>query len=152
MKELRIEDEIVVEAPPAMVWDAIADPVAHAAWHPFVTQIAGEHRLGAARTCSVIAGKKSGETRERCVEADAGRAITWSIDHDTTGFSRLVVRWRSGFDLQQHDRGTLVRARSAFEPRNILVRAIMPPIARKFHQVQREILTALKGSVERQAP
>jgi uncharacterized protein YndB with AHSA1/START domain len=141
-----IEDEAVIDAPIDVVWRAIEDVEVHAAWHPFVTAISGEHGPGAARTCAVLVGGKPGETTERCVEYEAGRRITWAIEDDTTGFSRMVRDWRAGFRLEPHDRGTLVVAISSFAPRNPLVRLLAPAIRRKFHHTQAEILAALRAA------
>jgi uncharacterized protein YndB with AHSA1/START domain len=149
MVTVKIEDDIQVDAPPSDVWSAIEDPVAHASWHPYVIRITGEHRAGASRTCSVLMGGTTGETRERCIEAERERAITWAIDHDTTGFSRMVSDWRASFILMPHERGAVVTARSAFRPRNLAVRAMTPLIRRKFHRTQRAILAGLKKSLER---
>jgi uncharacterized protein YndB with AHSA1/START domain len=149
MAEVKVEDEVVVEAPVGAVWSAIKDPAAHAAWHPFVTRISGEHRLGATRTCTVLVGKQAGETKERCVEDDEGRKIIWTIDDDSTGFSRMVSEWQAGFELERRDGGTVVKARSTFRPKRILVRLLGPVVRRKFHQAQQQILVALKRSVER---
>jgi uncharacterized protein YndB with AHSA1/START domain len=148
MAEVTIEDEMRVDAPALEVWRAIEDPVAHADWHPYVVRITGEHRVGASRSCAVLVGKKTGETRERCLEADAQRAITWAIDHDTTGFSRMVADWQAGFSLLSQDDGTVVTARSVFRPRNLAVRAMTPLIRRRFHSTQRAILASLKRYVE----
>jgi uncharacterized protein YndB with AHSA1/START domain len=145
---VKIEDEIVVNASAARVWEAIKDPAAHAAWHPFVTHISGEHRLGAVRECAVLVGKKTGETRERCVEDDEGRKISWAIEEDSTGFGRLASDWRAGFSLERRDGGTLVRAESVFQPKNLLVRVLGPAVRRRFHQAQQAILQGLKRAVE----
>jgi uncharacterized protein YndB with AHSA1/START domain len=151
MAEVRIEDERHIEAPPSEVWRAIEDPAAHAAWHPFVIAISGEHRTGGRRTCAVLVGKKTGEVRERCVEAEAERTITWLVEHDTTGFTRMASNPRTGFTLAPHEGGTLVTARSAFEPRNLAVRAVMPLIRRRFHATQRAILAGLAESMSHTA-
>jgi uncharacterized protein YndB with AHSA1/START domain len=148
MSLVKIEDEIVVDASAIDVWNAIKDPGAHARWHPFVTEIEGEHRQGEIRTCAVIVGGKQGSTKERCVEDDEARRIVWLVEEDSTGFGRMVANWRAGFSLSPSDRGTVVTAESTFEPKNVLVRAMLPLIRRKFHQTQRAILNALRGSVE----
>lgn len=145
---MRIEDEIVVNAPADEVWKAIKDPVAHAGWHPFVTRISGEHRLGAIRSCSVVLGKKTGETKERCIEDEEGRKITWAIEEDSTGFIRMVSDWRAGFRLERRDGATLVKAESAFRPKNVLVRLTGPIVRRKFHRTQQAILAGLKRFIE----
>lgn len=148
MSEVRIEDEVRVAAAPPEVWEAIKDPASHAQWHPFVTEISGEHGLGRVRTCAVIVGKKAGETKERCVEEDHATRISWAVEEDSTGFGRMVSGWSAGFALQQHDGATVVSAYSTFEPNNVLVRAMIPIIRRKFHQTQRAILAGLKESLE----
>jgi hypothetical protein len=127
----------------------LGDPVAHAGRHPFVTSITGEHRAGAYRTCTVHMGKTRGEVHECCVEADAGRTITWAIEHDSTGFTRMVADWQAGFHLAPRGTGTVVTARSAFRQRNLAVRMMTPMIRRRLHSAQRTILASLKESVER---
>ena len=148
MSEVRIADEVRVEAPMAAVWMAIEDPAAHARWHPFVTEIVGRHELDQVRTCSVLLGKKQGRTTERCVEHDQGRRIAWAIEEDSSGFGRMVTGWRAGFALESGEGGTVVTAESTFRPRNLLVRAMLPMIRRKFHQTQQAILRGLKDAVE----
>lgn len=148
MTEVTIADQVRVEADAARVWAAIRDPKQHVRWHPFVTEIRGEHRLGEPRSCSVLVGKKSGTTRERCVAEESQRHIEWVIDEDTTGFSGMVSAWRAGFWLEPNGSSTLVTARSAFEPRNVLIRAMLPLIRRRFHETQRAILAGLQRSVE----
>lgn len=148
MAEVRIEDEALIDAPASEVWGAIKDPATHARWHPFVTGIDGEHRLGAIRSCSVIVGKKSGETTERCVEDEEERKISWAIEQDSTGFSRMVSHWRAGFSLEPVDGATRVTAESLFQPKSMLLRLMSPLVTRKFHQAQQLILAALKHAVE----
>jgi uncharacterized protein YndB with AHSA1/START domain len=150
MGEVRIVDEIALGARPGAVWAAIEDPAAHAGWHPFVTRISGDHRLGARRACEVDLGKTKGHTRERCIAHEAERRIAWRIEEDSTGLLRLVSDWTAGFELRPDGSGsTLVTAESVFRPKSLLVRPMIPLVRRKFHQTQRTILGALKDTVER---
>jgi uncharacterized protein YndB with AHSA1/START domain len=148
MPQVEIKDELVLSAEPKRVWAAIKDPAAHAAWHPFLTEIEGAHEAGAERVCSVKLGGKPSQTRERCIVDEPERRIVWRIDDDSSGFRRMVSEWTAGFALRPTDGGTLVTAESAFRPRNAFVRAIMPMVRRKFHQTQRAILTGLKEFTE----
>jgi uncharacterized protein YndB with AHSA1/START domain len=148
MSEVRIDDEMSVTAPPFEVWAAITDPLTHVRWHPFVTEIAGEHRLGEVRSCAVLVGGKHGQTKERCVVEQEATRITWLVEEDSTGFGRMVSNWHAGFSLVARDGATVVTAESRFEPNNLLVRALLPVIRRKFHRTQQAILAALKESVE----
>ena len=136
-----------VTAAPASVWAAIESPGTHATWHPFASEIKGTHGLGEVRECTVQVGGKVGTTRERCTTYDAGRAISWRIDEDSSGFSRLVADWTSGFRLDPDGDATLVTAWSDFQPK-WFVRPVLPLIRRKFHQTQREILDGLRRHVE----
>jgi uncharacterized protein YndB with AHSA1/START domain len=148
MSEVHIADELRLDAPIDVVWHAIEDPAAHARWHPFVSAIAGGHELHEVRSCSVQVGKRRGSTQERCVEREEGARIGWAIEEDTTGFGRLVSGWRSGFSLAERGGATIVTAESTFRPSNVLVRAMLPVIRRKFHQTQRAILRSLQEAVE----
>jgi uncharacterized protein YndB with AHSA1/START domain len=150
MGEVRIVDEIALNAPPGVVWAAIEDPAAHAGWHPFVTRISGEHRLGARRACEVEHGKRQGETRERCIARESERRIAWRIEEDSIGFLRLVSDWTAGFELRPDGSATtLVTAESVFRPKSLLVWPVIPLVRRKFHETQRTILGALKDTAER---
>lgn len=146
---VEITDQVTVQAPVEQVWAAIQDPGKHVTWHPFATRIEGAHTLGDTRECSVLVGGKPGTTRERCSTYEEARAITWSVEQDSSGFSRMVSDWRTGFSLEPQGSGaTLVTARSLFTPR-LPTRLMMPMIRRKFHQTQRAILGGLKQYAER---
>jgi uncharacterized protein YndB with AHSA1/START domain len=147
MSEVRIADALRIDAPIDVVWAAIADPAAHARWHPFVTAIAGGHELHEIRSCSVQVGKQEGWTKERCVQREERARIAWSIEEDSAGFGRMVSGWRSGFSLAERDGATIVTAHSTFRPNNVLVRAMLPLIRRKFHQTQQAILSGLQEAV-----
>lgn len=146
---LEIADEVTVNAPIARVWTAIQDPAEHVAWHPFATRISGEHAPGAVRTCVVLIGRKPAATTERCTAYEDEAVIMWSVEQDSSGFSRMVCDWATGFSLQpQGTDATRVRAVSRFRPRGPLVRLMIPAIRRKFHQTQRAILGGLQQHVE----
>jgi uncharacterized protein YndB with AHSA1/START domain len=135
MSPVSIADELRLDAPIGVVWWAIADPTAHADWHPFVSEIVGGHELHEIRSCSVHIGKTAGTTKERCVEREEGARIAWTIEEDSSGFGRMVAGWHSAFNLAERDGGaTLVTAESTFRPRNLLVRAMLPVIRRKVHE------------------
>jgi uncharacterized protein YndB with AHSA1/START domain len=144
-----IRDEIVLRAPVQRVWRAIKEPATHAQWHPFLTHVAGEHALGAIRKCDVQVGKKAATTEERCSTYDEGRKITWTVEQDTSGFSRMVSDWSAGFSLEPKGSDeTRVIAQSLFVPTKIISRLMLPMIRRKFHQTQQAILGGLKEHVE----
>jgi uncharacterized protein YndB with AHSA1/START domain len=144
-----ITDQVIVQAPVEQVWVAISDPAQHVQWHPFATRIEGAHTLGSTRTCSVLIGGKPGSSRERCSAYDEARTIMWTVEQDSSGFSRMVSDWRTGFSLEpQGSDTTRVTAQSLFTPR-LPARLMMPVIRRKFHQTQRAILGGLMQHAER---
>jgi uncharacterized protein YndB with AHSA1/START domain len=146
---VHVADEVVVNAPVPAVWRVIKDPALHAEWHPFVTSISGEHRFGATRNCSLSLGGKTAETKERCVAEDEERRLAWRIEEDTSGFLRIVSDWTAGFRLEPAGPGTTrVVAESDFAPKNVLVRAMMPLVRRKFHSAQQAILAGLEHAAE----
>jgi hypothetical protein len=59
----------------------------------------------------------------------------------------MVSGWRSGFSLAERDGATIVTAHSTFQPNNLLVRATLPMIRRKFHQTQQAILRGLQEAI-----
>jgi len=145
---VHIADEVIVNAPAERVWEAIADPGEHVAWHPFATRIDGEHALGEVRSCSVLVGGKPGTTEERCSAYEEATKIMWTVERDSSGFSRMVTDWRTGFSLQPQGReSTRVRAESVFRPK-LATRFMTPVIRRKFHQAQRMILEGLRQHAE----
>lgn len=145
-----ITDEVTISAPLALVWKAIQDPGEHVAWNPFATGIDGEHAPGAVRTCTVQLGRKPGTTRERCTGYDEPNAIMWTMEHDSSGFSKMVTDWQTGFRLTAQGPGaTRVQAVSQFSPAGLATRVMMPVIRRKFHQTQRAILDGLRQHAER---
>ncbi|MDX6333021.1 MAG: hypothetical protein QOG05_361, partial [Streptosporangiaceae bacterium] len=89
-------------------------------------------------------------TRELCSAYDEARTIMWTVEQDSSGFSRLVSDWRTGFSLQDQGSGaTRVTAQSLFTPKRLVARLMMPVIRRKFHQTQRAILAGLQRHAER---
>jgi hypothetical protein len=142
-----IVDSLRLAAQRLNVWTAIEAPDEHATWHPFATAIKGAHALGEVRECDVLLGGKPGTTRETCTAYDPGRAISWRIDADSSGFSRMVHGWTSGFRLTDEQNSTVVTAWSDFQPK-WFVRPMLPMIKRKFHQTQQQILDGLRRHVE----
>jgi uncharacterized protein YndB with AHSA1/START domain len=110
MGEVRIADETVKAAPAAAVWAAGADPAERVRWHPFVTRIRGEHRLGATRSCKVDLGRRKGETPERRIPAEPGRRIAWRNEEDSIGFLRLVTDWTAGLHLESATQRAILAA------------------------------------------
>lgn len=143
-----IEDEIAIDADAATVWGAIKDTAAHAAWHPMLTGIEGEHESGSRRRCSVRIGNRTGESVETCITERPFEEIAWRVDEDSSGFLKVAKDWTAGFSLRPHGNGTVVTARSRFTPRNPIASLLLPLIRRRFHTAQRDILTGLKTFVE----
>jgi hypothetical protein len=147
-RQIRIEDQRLVDADRGTVWQAIKDTTAHVRWHPYVTAIEGSHELGATRRCTVRLGRTVAHTSERCVVDVALEEITWRIEEDSSGFARMASEWTAGFALRETSTGTIVTARSSFRPRTFVARLLLPVVRRKFHAAQRAILDGLERHAE----
>jgi Polyketide cyclase / dehydrase and lipid transport len=95
MRQVEIRDQLALSAEPATVWAAIKDPSAHAAWHPFLTEIKGVHEAGAERVCSVKLGGKASHTRERCVVERLPWRSRGNRSQPTATVSACFCRFRS---------------------------------------------------------
>ena len=73
-----VETEIVIAAPPAVVWAVLTDGAGYAAWNPFIRAMSGPIRPGARLTISVHpAGGRAMTFRPRVLVADPGRELRW---------------------------------------------------------------------------
>lgn len=73
-----LDASIEIDAPAGRVWDVLADTARYAEWNPFVTEIAGDLREGAALKVTIRApGRKPVTFAARVTRFDAGRELRW---------------------------------------------------------------------------
>ena len=122
---------------------AIEGAEAHARWHPFATSPANTawEQPGRAQSSSA----KTHEIKDRCVED--GESQTDQLGHRArldrlqSHGPRLAHRLRA----RAREGSTVVRADSAFRPKNAVIRLTAPIVRRKLHQTQQAIVVGLKG-------
>lgn len=112
----------------------------HAVKH---VDVAGGRReqVGSIRTCQVEMDGKQGEVVERCIELVPDQRISFVVDRDTFGFSKLFSDFGFTFTLDpRDDRRTLVALEGFYRERH--------PLA----HVRGGILAGLKATAEQPAP
>ena len=73
-----IEATAVIEAPPAVVWDALVAGGDYRHWNPFITEVSGQLEAGARpRICVAPPGRKPMRFRPRVVEASPPTRLRW---------------------------------------------------------------------------
>jgi hypothetical protein len=73
-----IETTNFIEAPTDIVWNVITDFDAYASWNPFITELAGEPRLGGRlRATFTLPGRKPRTFTPTVVALEPGRRLSW---------------------------------------------------------------------------
>ena len=73
-----IHAEVVVDAPPEHVWRVLTDLEGHARWNPFMRDVRGEVRPGAALSVRIdLAGRLDRTFAPRIVTVTPLRELTW---------------------------------------------------------------------------
>ena len=73
-----IQHQIEIDAPPATVWEQLADTAAYGDWNPFVRRLSGELSAGASLTVELApAGSRAMRFKPTVLAAEAGRELRW---------------------------------------------------------------------------
>jgi hypothetical protein len=111
-RDTRLNHRIFIAAPPAIVWDAIADLEAVQAYNPGIsraTLVPGPREgVGAGRTCLT----KQGEVVERVVGWDQPNAI--EVELVSSPWPVRNMRWRT--EIRPQGRGTEVSQKLTYVP------------------------------------
>jgi hypothetical protein len=74
----RIETEIIIDAPAAVVWNVLSDFPEYPRWNPFVRRIDGPLRTGATLEVEIQpAGKQAMTFRPTVIAAEPNRELMW---------------------------------------------------------------------------
>lgn len=74
----QIQTEIIIDAPPAQVWQVLLDQAAYPEWNPFVTSVEGEFTPGATPTIKLQPpGGKVMTMRPRVLVVEPDRELRW---------------------------------------------------------------------------
>ena len=107
--------------------------------------------VGATRSCQVEMDGKKGEVVERCTEVENGTRISFVVERDTFGFSKMFDDFGFSFLLEPRDhQRTHVALEGFYREKNVLAHLMNASIMkRKLHHLRAGILTNLKATVER---
>lgn len=154
-RKVQGRNEILITATPAEVFAVLEDTARvpeymHAVKH---VDAAGGRReqVGASRRCQVELEGKQGEVVERCIELEQNTRISFLVERDTFGFSKMFEDFGFSFLLHPTDNGhTQVTIEGFYREKNLLARLMNALLMRrKLHQLRAGILTQLKVTVER---
>jgi hypothetical protein len=74
----QIQHQIDIDAPPAVVWEQLADTSRYAEWNPFMRRLSGELREGAKLTVEIAPpGGRTMTFKPTVLCAEAGRELRW---------------------------------------------------------------------------
>jgi uncharacterized protein YndB with AHSA1/START domain len=152
---LQGRDEVVVDAPPDILWRLIADSTEFPTWGPPVTHVeilnpnGGTEAHGATRKVHARFGRKAGHFVEHRVEHVPGRRVAYLIDEDTFGLSRVMTRPGFALELDPMPSGRTRVEFSFFHDRRGVTGYLLNPVIklRQRHN-RREALGSLKGRAE----
>jgi uncharacterized protein YndB with AHSA1/START domain len=155
MRRIQGSDELVIDAGRAHVWEILVDPARVPEYMQAVKRIEGDAResVGAARTCWIEMQGKRGEVVERCVELEERRRLTYVMERDAFGFSRLFEDFGFSFVLEPlAGERTLVRIEGFYREKGVVSRGLnVLMMRRKLHRLRAGILIGLKAVVEQRS-
>jgi uncharacterized protein YndB with AHSA1/START domain len=140
-------ESILIDAPPATVWAALADIGTIATWHPGLissprtNDMAG---VGAARHCDISATHSLAEI---VTDFEPDNRITFRITQTTLPFAEANIRFR----LADHDGGTHVSVSPEYRLKYGLIGRIVDALTvrRSYRSGMRDLLVGLKTHLER---
>ena len=151
------ENEILINAPADKVWEILRNSSLMPEWLSMVRSlnITSENKseVGEVRECKVMFGKKPGEIVERCIEFIPQQKISYVVDKDSFGFTRMFSDYGFSYLLEERTNDkTLCRMRLYYVPKglfNKIMNSLM--MKRKFSETRQKILSGLKSYIEQSA-
>jgi uncharacterized protein YndB with AHSA1/START domain len=106
----------VVAAPPAVVWQTVADPHRMPAWWPRVERVEGVRAGGFTQ---VLRSDRGALVRAdfRVGQRNKPRIVTWAQDVEGTPFAKLLKRSETAVTLEPADGGAATRVELRLEQR-----------------------------------
>lgn len=106
MNQVTVKDEIVIDAPTGKIWSILADSSLLPKFASFVKKVEfldateGHEKLGSRRKCYLAFGNKSGYQIERRSEEIPRKKISFTLEEESLGMSKVVSDWVGTFDLE----------------------------------------------------
>lgn len=147
-------NELVIDASPEQIWAVLEDSSRVPEYMNAVKDIdkapGSKEHLGATRRCTVELQGKRGKVVERCVELVPRHRLTFVVDEDEFGFSKLFDDFGFTFVLEESgERRTLVRIEGFYREKGLQARILNALVMkRKLSGIRAGILANLKTVVE----
>ena len=111
-------------AKPDTVWAILMDAKKLHLWVPAVDSVErcdenGE-KLGSVRVCNAKLGGRPGTIVERVTDLQEMRSITYSVDQDSFGMSKMFAHYSFRLSLQEKGGGTRITNETFYTPKNLL--------------------------------
>ena len=130
-----IQHTVDIDAPPAVVWEQLADTAAYARWNPFVRRLSGKLTAGATLTVTIAPpGGRAMTFKATVLVSEVDRELRWlgrflvpglfdgehsfRLEELPGGRTRLIQAERFRGLLVGLSRGTLENTRIGFEQMN----------------------------------
>ena len=157
-REVQWQTSVVINAPIADVWEAIADLSLIPSYHPVVKRVeyvSGETRRapGVAYKCIIPEGRQRGWCVEKVVDCIPNQRMSVSIDGDSWGMSRMFEDFLAETVLEPSGaQATRVRLTAYYTPRGFRSRLLNLLVLRRMMRTRaRQTIEGFKRLVECQS-
>ncbi len=154
-RKTQVQCETAIAAPIEEVWAIVQDSTLLPQWMPNVdhTLITTEQSkgVGETRQCEVNLSGRSGQLVEQCVEFEPLQKISFKVQHDSFGFSRLISDLGYTMLLESnHPHHTQVRLEYYYQEKGLVGRVVnMLMIKPQWNPLCLKMLDGLKQFAEK---
>ena len=151
MKTLQGANSIDIHAPMETVWSILVDPNKLHEWAPMVLESHGDKEaLDAMRHCKVELNNVIGSVVKHCIDFEAPERVSWIIEEDSFGLSRLLRDFGFDFHLEALEpTRTLLVCSTFYAPRNLAGTIFNPLLfVWRFRKIRLEMLDNIKQLAE----
>lgn len=148
----QVERSVWIDATPKSVWAVLEDSAQLSRWAPPVQCVEAHdasERVGSARTCAVTMGGREGTMVERCVGRVDERELSYRVDEESFGMTKMFADYGFRIRLAPERDGTRVSIETFYSPRNVFYGAMnVLMMRRRFGTVVDGLLDGLRRHVE----
>jgi uncharacterized protein YndB with AHSA1/START domain len=153
----QVQCEMAIAAPVEKVWEIVQDSTLLPGWMPNVdhTEITTEQSssVGEVRQCAVSMAGRSGQLIEQCVAFDPLEKISFKVQQDSFGFSRIITDLGYTMFLEPNDGNTRVRLEYYYREKGLIGRVLNKLVIKpQWNPLCLKMLDGLKQFVEEHHP
>lgn len=152
MSKLQARNEMIVNAPVAIIWTIITDINMLHKINPGVIKATGRmDKQGETRTCEMDNKGRKGTMIEKLIELVPEQKTVWAIEHDSMGMSKMLKNTRFCFYLENiGNNKTKIINESYYEPATFMGKVLNALMMKKMMgKIQSQILSNIKSIAEK---